>query len=626
MALLRLPALLCLGSTALLAQSVGSLTGTVTDTTGRPLHRVMVRALSPALMGGERTTHTDHAGRYRFFGLPPGDYSVTFLKDGFLSQKATGRLASGQTLSTDITLREISAMAACVEVVATGLGGQRSSTSRAFSSRASSSYAPAAQTAATVVVQSAPSNTEQYNRVEDGEYKLVARDPLSTFSIDVDTASYSNLRRYLSQGQLPPKDAVRIEEMLNYFQYTYAEPRGEHPFSVATELLDCPWQSQHKLLRLGLQAKRMKLEELPPRNLVFLIDVSGSMSSENKLPLVKQGLSRLCENLRKEDHVAMVVYAGSSGLVLPPTSGQDKHLILEALSKLGAGGSTHGAAGIQQAYQVAREQFQNGSDNRVLLCTDGDFNVGVSDQGSLVRLVEEQRKSGVFLTCLGFGMGNLKDGTLEHLADKGNGHYAYIDTLPEMEKVFGAGGASLVTVAKDVKLQLEFNPSKVQAYRLIGYENRALAAADFNNDAKDAGEMNAGHSVTALYELVPTGVAFKHPKVDALKYQTTKAVVQVSPELATVKVRYKTPEATQSRRLELPVADQTLSLADCSQDARWAAAVATFGMVLRDSPHKGKATLDLATNLGRSALGKDPQGHRAEFLSLIGKARTQRAQ
>lgn len=601
--------------------ALGSLHGTIRERdTGAPIAGATVTISSPALPS-ERRLMTGSDGSFRIPLLPPGLYTLVVLKDGFNRIKAQVTIATG-SLAADFTMVKENTAACTVVVVASAsvVDCTMTTSGANYSSEAAGSRVPPAWRGAPLSVRkpSAPPNTEAYHKIEDNPFKSSRLEPLSTFSIDVDTASYSNLRRFVAQGGRPPKDAVRIEELLNYFSYSYPEPNAKYPFSVATELFDCPWQAGHRLLRVGLQGRRLNVDQLPPRNLVFLIDVSGSMSDENKLPLVKQGLTRLCDSLRAQDSVAMVVYAGSSGLVLEPTSGSKKVEIKAALERLGAGGSTHGSAGIQQAYEVAKRNFSKGADNRVLLCTDGDFNVGVSDEGSLIRLIEEERKSGVFLTCLGFGMGNLKDATLEQLADKGNGHYAYIDSLSEMEKVFGAGGASLVTIAKDVKLQVEFNPSKVLAYRLIGYENRLLAAEDFNNDAKDAGEMNAGHSVTALYEIVPAGAKFDAPSVDKLKYQDEAITKRkASPELLTVKVRYKNPDGFFSHRLDFPVADHVLPLGQADEDSRWAAAVATLGLVLRDSPHKGKALLSLARTLGRGALGKDPLGYRAEFLQLI---------
>jgi Ca-activated chloride channel family protein len=464
-------------------------------------------------------------------------------------------------------------------------------------------------------------NTEAYDRVTDNGWKLVTQEPLSTFSADVDTAAYSNLRRFLNTGQRVPKDAVRIEELINYFDYEYPDPTDTHPFSVTTELGACPWAPDHRLLMVGLQAKRLDTSALPPRNLVFLIDVSGSMATPTKLPLVKAALAMLVGHLGERDRVAIVVYAGASGLVLPSTPASDRSRILAAIADLSPGGSTNGAAGIELAYQIARANFTNEGVNRVVLATDGDFNVGVTDRGSLLRLIEEKRKEGVALTVLGFGMGNLKDATLEQLADKGNGNYAYIDTLSEAQKVLVTeAGGTLVTVAKDVKLQLEFNPRHVAAFRLIGYENRVLAHQDFKDDTKDAGEMGAGHSVTALYELVPAGTRLPNiPTIDPLKYQEREIVRRTEPsasanEWLTVKLRYKAPQSDVSVPLDRAV---TESKSRGSDDLRFATAVAAFGMVLRESEHRGTATYPMALQLARQSRGSDPHGHRSELIKLI---------
>ncbi|MBL0314184.1 MAG: VWA domain-containing protein [Holophagaceae bacterium] len=468
-------------------------------------------------------------------------------------------------------------------------------------------------------VPSSPGNTEAYAHQEDNPFLAVTQAPLSTFSIDVDTAAYSNTRRFLREGQLPPKDSVRIEELLNSFTYDYAQPTGSHPFSVITELATCPWEARHRLLRVGLQGKRMDPANRPGVNLVFLVDVSGSMREPNKLPLVKQGLRFLVDQLGDKDRVAITVYAGSAGLALPPTSGSQRERVLACLADLEAGGSTNGAQGIQQAYQVAESMQRPGAMTRVILATDGDFNVGVSSEGELVRLIEGERKKGIFLTVLGFGMGNLKDSTLEKLADKGNGHYAYIDRPAEARKVLGTeAGATLFTIAKDVKLQLEFNPVKVGAYRLIGYENRLLRDEDFNDDAKDAGDMGAGHSVTALYELVPPGERVSG--VDALKYQTPTAPSSQAHngELLTVKVRYKTPQGETSQLLSHTVAD--MAVVPPKGDFSFAAGLAAFGMMLRESPYKGKTDWSLAAQLVQSGLGSDPSGQRHEALELISQA------
>ena len=473
-------------------------------------------------------------------------------------------------------------------------------------------------------------NTEAYGYRKDNDYQRVADHPLSTFSIDVDTAAYANVRRFLNQGQRPPADAVRIEELVNYFSYNYAQPTGQTPFAASLEVASAPWAPEHRLVRIGLKGREVSDAARPQANLVFLLDVSGSMRSPNKLPLVKQSLRLLVDKLRPDDRVAIAVYAGSSGLALPSTPVSRKADILEAIERLEAGGSTNGAMGIHLAYDIAKANFVSGGVNRVILATDGDFNVGTTSEGELVRLIGEKAKGGVFLSVLGFGMGNLKDGTLEQIADKGNGNYAYIDSLAEARKALvEQAGGTLVTIAKDVKIQVEFNPAQVAAYRLIGYENRMLAKEDFNNDAVDAGEIGAGHTVTALYEVVPAGAelpgAAATPAVDELKYQRVgtadaKRQISSSGELLTVKVRYKEPAGDTSSKLEFPLRDAGLRFEDASQDFKFAAAVAGFGLALRDSPHKGSLTLADISAWGRAGLGNDAGGYRSEFLSLVEKA------
>ena len=474
--------------------------------------------------------------------------------------------------------------------------------------------------------QQIPQNTENYAHITENAFKKVSNDPLSTFSIDVDAASYSNMRRFINNGGLPPKDAVRIEEMINYFDYSYAQPKGDDPVNIVTEIGTAPWNNQHRLVHIGLKAKNIPTEKLPPSNLVFLIDVSGSMESYNKLPLLVSSLRLLTDNLRDQDKVAIVVYAGSSGLVLPSTSGDNKQAIKEALSKLSAGGSTAGGAGIKLAYKVATENFIKGGNNRIILATDGDFNVGASSDGDMQTLIEEKRKSGVFLTVLGFGMGNYKDSKMEVLANKGNGNYAYIDNISEARKVLiNEFGGTLFTVAKDVKLQIEFNPAKVQAYRLIGYENRLLNNEDFNDDKKDAGEMGAGHTVTALYEIIPVGVESKFIKsVDALKYQD---VPKTSPsssntnEMLTVKMRYKQPDGDISKLLQKPVIDSYQDkLNKTSDNFRFSASVAMFGMLLRQSEFVQESTFEQAIALADGAKGVDKEGYRAEYVKLAKSA------
>ncbi len=476
------------------------------------------------------------------------------------------------------------------------------------------------------------SSAEAYVHPGDNGFRRVSEHPLSTFSIDVDTASYSNVRRFITGGSLPPRDAVRVEELINYFPYRYAPPRDGTPFAahLATEL--APWNPRHRVVRIALKGRELTAATRPAANLVFLIDVSGSMSSANRLPLVKESLRMLVERLRPDDRVAIVTYAGSSGLSLPSTPGSRKNDILAALDGLVARGSTNGAMGIHLAYDIAKANFvPNGGINRVILCSDGDFNVGVTNRDELVRLVEDKAKSRVFLSVFGFGMGNLKDATLEALSAKGNGTYGYIDTRREAEKVFVEQvEGTLATIAKDVKVQVEFNPARVAAYRLIGYENRMLKKEDFNNDAVDAGDVGAGHTVTALYEVVPVGAesgvgADGRPAVDPLKYQTktrktgdTKLAGAASAELLTVKIRYKQPEGDVSAKLEFPLTDSGEKFAArADTEFRFAMAVAAWGMLLSDSPHKGTATFDQVLELAEDGLRNDPGGHRAEFLQLV---------
>ncbi len=466
-------------------------------------------------------------------------------------------------------------------------------------------------------------NREAYARVHDASFMSVAADPLSTFSIDVDTASYSNVRRFLRDGQLPPEDAVRVEELVNYFDYDYAQPVGDDPLAVHAEVSDCPWNPKHRLVHIGLQGK-VEQGDTKARNLVFLLDVSGSMESPDKLPLLKRGLTMLTRSLREQDTISIVVYAGASGLVLPTTRGHEHERVLAALERLSAGGSTNGAAGIELAYEQATRSFVKGGINRVILATDGDFNVGPSSEGELSRLIEEKRKSGVFLTVLGFGTGNLQDARMEKLADEGNGNYAYIDSEREAHKVLvREAGATLVTIAKDVKLQVEWNPKHVASYRLIGYENRTLAARDFNDDKKDAGEIGAGHSVTALYEIVPAQATNGTRDVDALRYQTAPLVVNapdVERELLSIKVRYKAPNAAQSELRRYAIDDHHIALAKTSDAFRWSAAIASFGMWLRNSPHKGTTSLPQISELARSAMAGDAHGDKHELLELMTQA------
>ena len=470
--------------------------------------------------------------------------------------------------------------------------------------------------------QPADASTEDYDRIVENDFVAARETPLSTFSIDVDTASYANVRRFLQGGAMPPPDAVRIEELVNYFHYDLPKPTGDVPFAVHGEVSDAPWNANRRLVKLAMQSLAIPVESLPPTNLVFLLDVSGSMNQPNKLPLLQESFRLLVDQLRPQDTVAITVYAGAAGVVLPPTAGNDKARILAAIDQLRAGGSTAGASGIRLAYQVARERFRKDGNNRVILATDGDFNVGVSSDGELVGLIEQERKSGVFLTVLGFGMGNYQDAKMQKLADAGNGNHAYIDSLKEARKVLVSEmGGTLFTVAKDVKLQVEFNPARVKGYRLIGYENRRLADRDFDDDTKDAGELGAGHSVTAFYEIVPAGSSEVVTGSAALKYQATAPTgAAESQELLTVKLRWKAPDGDKSTLTDFVVPDAPRPLAETSVDFRFAAAVVEFGLALRNSAHRGNARLEDAAARAALALGPDLEGLRKDFVTLAQSA------
>ena len=476
-------------------------------------------------------------------------------------------------------------------------------------------------------------NTAAYDHIVENPFLEAASNPLSTFSIDVDTASYSNIRRFVNEGSLPPKDAVRVEEMINYFNYDYPQPTDDKPFSINLDAAGCPWEPAHRLVRIGLKGREIASDKRGASNLVFLLDVSGSMTPPERLPLVKQAMRLLVDKLTENDRVAIVVYAGASGLALPSTNGDHKDQILQALENLQPGGSTNGAEGIQLAYKVAADNFIKGGVNRVILATDGDFNVGVTSQGDLVRLIEEKAKTGVFLSVLGVGTDNLKDSTMQKLADKGNGNYAYLDSLDEARKVLVQQmNGTLVTIAKDVKIQVEFNPARVASYRLIGYEKRLLRKEDFNNDKVDAGEIGAGHTVTALYEVVPVGAtanpAASVPPVDPLKYSATEEkksasqskAATASNELMTLKLRFKKPDGDKSELIERVLVDDGKEFANASQDLKFAAAVSEFGMILRESEHKGNGTLGAVLEWAQEGKGSDANGYRAGFIELVRKA------
>lgn len=462
---------------------------------------------------------------------------------------------------------------------------------------------------------------ERYAEINENPFLEASRAPLSTFSIDVDTASYANVRRYLRNGQLPPKDAVRIEELINYFDYDYPQPVGDAPFSVSTETAVCPWNSKNRIVQIGLQGKKVSLDNTPPANLVFLLDVSGSMNSPDKLPLLKDGLRMMIDQLKPQDRVAIAVYAGSSGLVLPSTAVTDRGEILAALDSLEAGGSTNGGQGIQLAYTVAKNNFIPNGNNRVILATDGDFNVGMTGDDALVKLIEEKRNDGIFLSVLGFGTGNMNDSMMEKLSNKGNGNYAYIDSREEAKKALGNQVAgTLYTIAKDVKIQVEFNPALVAGYRLIGYENRLLAAKDFNDDKKDAGEIGAGHSVTAIYEVVPAGQKIENDGIELKYSQPEKTDTRFSNELMTVKLRYKEPAGDTSKLLAMGVLDNVRSVDAASDNLKFASAVVQFGLLLRDSRYKGAANFGSAKQLASIASRQDARGYKSEFLELLNRA------
>ncbi|MHC0446700.1 vWA domain-containing protein [Flavobacterium sp. 3-218] len=461
-------------------------------------------------------------------------------------------------------------------------------------------------------------NTESYAALEENPFESPLKEPLSTFSIDVDNASYTNIRRFINEGQKVPKDAVRVEEMINFFKYKYPQPEGEHPFAINTEYSDCPWNKNSRLLKIGLQGKNIPMANLPATNLVFLVDVSGSMDEQNKLPLLKESMKILVKELRPIDKVSIVVYAGSAGVVLEPTSGDNKDEIIDAFDDLHAGGSTAGGEGIELAYKLAQQNFIKEGNNRVVIATDGDFNVGASSDDDMLKLIEQKRESGVFLTVLGFGMGNYKDSKMEILADKGNGNYAYIDNIQEANRFLGKEfKGSMFAIAKDVKIQIEFNPNHVQAYRLIGYENRKLNAEDFKNDKIDAGELGSGHSVTALYEIVPTGVDSDYVPSDLKYTKTQKATENHSDELATVKFRYKKPDGNKSNEIVNVIADKKTDLENSSQDFKFTTAVSWFGLKLRESKYIANSSSSDIKRLAKSGLSNDDEGYRSEFVRLV---------
>ena len=586
-------------------------TGKVTDENGNPI--------AATIKAGKTATVADVTGNYKIKITGKQEY-LTVSAAGFITQKIkiNNQKIIDVVLKTAASSLQDSAMQ---EVVVTGYESAKSkpdlfnSIGMPLTKRVTTGFAQNRYS------QDKQFNTEEYSNINENGFHKVADEPLSTFSIDVDAASYSNVRRYLNNNQLPPADAVRTEEMINYFKYQYPQPTGKDPFSINTEISECPCNKENQLVLIGLQGKNIPMENLPASNLVFLIDVSGSMMDENKLPLVKASMKMLADQLREKDRISIVVYAGNAGLVLSSTSGSDKMKIKTAIDALEAGGSTAGGAGIQLAYKTAQQNFMHEGNNRIILCTDGDFNIGASSDDEMVRLIEEERDNGIYISVLGFGMGNYKDSKMEQIADRGNGNYAYIDGINEAKKVLVSQfGGTLFTIAKDVKLQIEFNPNKVAGYRLIGYENRMLSKEDFNDDKKDAGELGSGHTVTALYEIIPAGVKSSFLKdVDPLKYQKP-GKKSFSNEILTVKFRYKAPGNDYSKLIVHPVKDNIEKLDNTSDNFKFAASVADFAMLLHDSKYKGNSTFQQVISLASAALGSDTEGYRKEFLLLAKKA------
>jgi Ca-activated chloride channel family protein len=606
------------------------ISGTVYDDTKQGMPAVSVQ-----ITGAGTGTQTDTKGHYEI-DVPEGKKSLTFSFIGFETQ--TIKIGKSNVINvylkaSHLLLKEVSIVGyptqhrrdlteSVTSITPSAMSAQK------LQGRAAGLMIRGSNTTRSSLYRPVPApaeNTESYKGITENGFKTAESEPLSTFSVDVDAASYSNVRRFINNGQLPPTDAVRVEEMINYFHYNIPGPSNNEPVAIHTELSAAPWNSNHRLLRIGLKAKTIATDKLPASNLVFLIDVSGSMIEPNKLPLVQSSLKMLVNQLRPQDRVAIVVYAGAAGVVLPATKGDKKTTINDAIDNLQAGGSTAGGAGIKLAYKIAQENLMKGGNNRVILATDGDFNVGASSDDDMEKLIEKERESGISLSVLGFGMGNYKDSKMETLADKGNGNYAYIDNITEARKTLVSEfGGTLFTIAKDVKLQVEFNPAKVQAYRLLGYENRTLNKEDFNNDKKDAGDMGSGHTVTAFYEIVPAGIKDDYSgSVDPLKYQKPKPVtyVNTSAEMMTIKFRYKQPASSASKMSQVAVKDTPMALNATSTDFRFAAAVAEIGMLLRDSQFKQHSTYDQAIKMARAAKGDDSEGYRAEFIKLAESAK-----
>lgn len=562
-------------------------------------------------------------GEALFSKLPPGIYNIKAVYVGYSAStvnKIKVQESKTQYVQVELTagegakLQEVEVVEYSIPLIDPDTKAGNSITREEYYQFASKDISSVAATSYGACT--AESNTEEYAQIIENNFKNVSQEPLSTLSIDVDRASYANVRRFLNAGQLPPPDAVRVEEMINYFNYDYPQPKNNEPFSVQMNYASCPWNKEHGLVHIGIKARNINTDAMPPANFVFLVDVSGSMDEPNKLPLLKSALQLLVDQLRPQDRISLVVYAGNAGLVLNAERGNHKIKIREAIDKLEAGGSTAGGEGIVLAYKVAARNFNPMGNNRVVLATDGDFNVGVSSDEELVKIIEKKREEGVFLSVLGFGSGNYKDSKMEKLADKGNGNYAYIDNILEAKKVLVSEmGGTLLTLAKDVKIQVEFNPNKVKSYRLVGYENRVLNKEDFNDDKKDAGELGAGHCVTALYEIIPAGSAEEMSKVDSLKYQ--QWIPSASNELLTLKTRYKQPNASTSNLNVFTLQAERTEIEKAPENIQFAAAVAGFGMLLRESQYSGSASYQSVSDLARKAKGRDDEGYRAEFIKLV---------
>jgi Ca-activated chloride channel homolog len=584
-----------------------TISGLVTDKMGSPLKGVVVSAV-----GQNAQTSTNVKGHYEI-SIPANVTNLVFKSPGYQTKQV--KIAGRQILNVQLST-------AIVDEVDKDITKSSPKQNQVQQYAAEESFAISTGSTYNRKLADQPYqpnyNTEEYANIDENIFHSPIHKPLSTFSIDVDAASYSNIRRFINYGQLPPKDAVRVEEMINYFNYDYPQPAGENPFAIYSEVSQCPWNDQHQLVHIGLQGKNIDRSNLPASNLVFLLDVSGSMNSPDKLPLLKSAFKMLVNQMNENDRVAIVVYAGAAGEVLPSTPGNNKAKILEAIDNLSAGGSTAGGEGIKLAYKIAAENFIAEGNNRIILATDGDFNIGVSSEGAMEDLVVEKRKSGVYLTVLGFGTGNYKDNKMEILADKGNGNYAYIDNINEAKKVVvNQMAGTLFTIAKDVKIQVEFNPAKVKAFRLIGYENRKLNDEDFNDDKKDAGELGVGHTVTALYEIIPHGVNSDFDKgIDELKYQ--KNVVSAkNEEMLTLKLRYKAPDGMASKLITKSLQYSNVSNAEASENFRFSAAVAAFGMLLRESEYSNNYTFTDVFSLAQESLGEDKDGYRREFLEMV---------